>query len=58
MKFQVMAVGRPRMCSALTAANAICLDFSVAKDGYLAAYSFDGEAVLDSSKLTCVSAGQ
>lgn len=38
----------------LAAANAVCLDFSVAKGGYLVAYSFDGEAELKQSKLTWV----
>ena len=38
----------------LTAANAVCLDFSVAKNGYLTAYSFDGEAIPDAAKLTWV----
>lgn len=41
----------------LSAPNAVCLDFSVAKDGYLTAYSYDGEAILDAAKLTCVSPG-
>lgn len=35
---------------ALQSSNVVCLDYSVAKDGYLAAYRWDGEAVADSSK--------
>lgn len=35
---------------ALQAGNVVCLDYSVAKDGYLAAYRWDGEAVADSGK--------
>ena len=34
--------------------NVCCLDYSVAKDGFLVAYRFDGEAKLDSSKLLWV----
>lgn len=34
--------------------NICCLDYSVAKGGYLVAYSFDGEAKLDKEKLTYV----
>lgn len=34
--------------------NICCLDYSVAKGGYLVAYSFDGESVLDSEKITYV----
>ncbi|WP_150452104.1 metallophosphoesterase [Arenibacter lacus] len=32
--------------------NICCLDYSVAKDGYLVAYSFDGESALDGQKFT------
>ncbi len=38
----------------LTASNAACLDYSVAKGGYLAAYTFDGETELTSEKLNWV----
>ncbi len=34
--------------------NICCLDYSVAKNGYLAAYSFDGEKELSDEKLTFV----
>lgn len=34
--------------------NVCCLDFSVAKDGYLAAYRFDGEQTLSEEKLVWV----
>lgn len=34
--------------------NICCLDYSVARNGYLAAYRFDGEAKLDSSKFVYV----
>ena len=34
--------------------NVCCLDFSVAKDGKLAAYRFDGEQVLDKTKIVYV----
>jgi hypothetical protein len=34
--------------------NICCLDYSVAKDGILAAYSFDGELILDGQKFTSV----
>ena len=34
--------------------NICCLDFSIARGGYLVAYSFDGEKVLDETKLTYV----
>ena len=34
--------------------NICCLDFSVAKQGYLAAYRFDGEQVLNTSKIIYV----
>lgn len=34
--------------------NICCLDFSVAKEGYLAAYRFDGEQVLDSANIIYV----
>ena len=42
--------GRPRLLKH----NVCCLDFSVAKDGYLAAYRFDGEQVLSEEKLVWV----
>jgi len=32
---------------ALQSSNVVCLDYSVAKDGYLVAYRWDGEAVTD-----------
>ncbi len=35
---------------ALQTSNVVCLDYSVAKEGYLAAYRWDGEAVADSRK--------
>lgn len=35
-------------------ANVCCLDFSVAKKGYLAAYRFDGEQSLDTNKIVYV----
>lgn len=35
---------------ALQSSNVVCLDYSVAKEGYLAAYRWDGEAVADSAK--------
>lgn len=41
----------------LTAASAVCLDFSVAKGGYLVAYSFDGETELSPAKLCWVAPG-
>lgn len=34
--------------------NVCCLDYSVAKKGYLVAYSFDGESKLESEHLTYV----
>jgi hypothetical protein len=34
--------------------NICCLDYSVAKDGFLAAYRFDGETTLDESKFVFV----
>jgi len=34
--------------------NICCLDYSIAKDGILAAYSFDDEAILEEQKFTCV----
>ena len=34
--------------------NICCLDFSVAKEGHLAAYRFDGEQVLDNDKIIYV----
>ena len=34
--------------------NICCLDYSVAKEGRLAAYSFDDEAVLQTQKFTSV----
>ena len=34
--------------------NVCCLDYSVAKEGYLVAYSFDGESNLESQHLTYV----
>ena len=34
--------------------NVCCLDYSVAKEGYLVAYSFDGESKLESEHLTYV----
>lgn len=34
--------------------NICCLDYSVAKNGYLAAYSFDGEKELSDDKFTYV----
>ena len=34
--------------------NICCLDYSVANDGILAAYSFDGELILDERKFTSV----
>jgi Calcineurin-like phosphoesterase len=34
--------------------NICCLDYSVAKHGFLAAYRFDGESILDSSKFVFV----
>jgi hypothetical protein len=34
--------------------NICCLDYSVAKHGYLAAYRFDGERILDSAKFVFV----
>ncbi len=34
--------------------NVCCLDYSVAKEGHLAAYRFDGESVLDEAKLVFV----
>lgn len=42
--------GTPRLLGSKTA----CVDFSVAKDGVLCAYSFDGETDLDASKLSWV----
>lgn len=41
----------------LLSPHVACLDFSVAKGGYLTAYSFDGEAVLSRDKLTWVGSG-
>ncbi len=38
----------------ITAPNAQCLDFSVAKDGHLVAYRFDGESSLVEEKLVFV----
>jgi len=40
----------------LTAHNAACLDFSVAKNGYLTAYRWSGEAELSEKNLISVSA--
>jgi hypothetical protein len=34
--------------------NICCIDYSVAKEGYLTAYRFDGEKVLDNAKLVYV----
>lgn len=34
--------------------NVCCLDYSVAKEGYLVAYTFEGESKLESAKLTFV----
>jgi hypothetical protein len=34
--------------------NICCLDYSIAKEGHLAAYSFDGENKLTNDKFTCV----
>ena len=42
--------GNPVICRN----NICCLDYSVAKHGYLAAYRFDGEERLDNSKLVYV----
>lgn len=42
---------------AILRANIACLDHSVAKDGSLMAYRFDGEQVLDPGKLVSVRAG-
>lgn len=39
---------------ALFRGNICCLDYSVAKRGHLVAYRFDGESILDSSKLVWV----
>lgn len=36
------------------APNVACLDYSVAKDGFLCAYQFDGESVLDPGKFVTV----
>jgi hypothetical protein len=41
---------------ALTASNAACLDFSVAKKGYLTAYRWSGERELSFENLVYVSA--
>jgi len=38
----------------LVAPDMACLDFSVAKDGWLCAYSFDGEPALDPDRLVAV----
>jgi hypothetical protein len=40
----------------MTAPNAVCLDFSVAKKGYLTAYRWSGEALLSESNLVFVAA--
>jgi hypothetical protein len=40
----------------ITAPNAVCLDFSVAKNGYLTAYRWSGEALLSESNLVSVAA--
>jgi hypothetical protein len=42
---------------ALVAPTRACLDFSVAKDGVLCAYRFDGEAILDPENLVWVAPG-
>jgi hypothetical protein len=34
--------------------NICCLDYSVAKHGFLAAYRFNGESVLDATKFVFV----
>jgi hypothetical protein len=44
--------GSPR----ISASNAACLDFSVAKKGYLTAYRWSGEAALTQTSLVCVPA--
>jgi hypothetical protein len=41
---------------AITAPNAVCLDFSVAKKGYLTAYRWSGESELDQALLVSVPA--
>jgi hypothetical protein len=41
---------------AITAPNAACLDFSVAKEGYLTAYRWSGEAQLSEQNLVSVAA--
>lgn len=41
----------------LTSEKVACLDFSVAKGGFLCSYAFDGEPVLDASKLRWVRPG-
>jgi hypothetical protein len=41
---------------AITASNAVCLDFSVAKKGYLTAYRWSGERDLSFENLAYVSA--
>lgn len=38
--------------------NVCCLDYSVAKEGYLVAYSFDEESKLKSGNLTYVSSSK
>jgi len=38
----------------LQSPNVCCLDFSVAKDGYLCAYRWDGEQVLENDKIVFV----
>lgn len=42
--------GTPKVVNSM----AVCLDYSVAKDGYLCAYRFDGEEKLESEKLVYV----
>jgi hypothetical protein len=41
---------------AITAPNAVCLDFSVAKEGYLTAYRWSGETELTQTSLMSVPA--
>jgi hypothetical protein len=41
---------------AITAPNAACLDFSVAKEGYLTAYQWSGESELNNTRLISVPA--
>jgi hypothetical protein len=42
---------------AIINSRAACLDFSVARNGYLTAYQWSGEPALSSDHLVCVSAG-